>query len=167
MTSPTEGVIATSPGKSIIMGAGPTPYDSLVTSVATQIINNTEQIGTPASSGVLTSLMAASDSSPSTKSDFSDRVPEEKGPTEESATQNDVTYSTKNNNSSDLNSSTKTVSVPLTVKEISEEKPVKIGDMVVPPGPAPPVTGMVPQEMVKMTDNDLISYINPSCFDQG
>nr|CAD7433040.1 unnamed protein product [Timema monikensis] len=27
--------------------------------------------------------------------------------------------------------------------------------------------GMVPQELTQMSDNDLLSYINPSCFDQG
>lgn len=53
--------------------------------------------------------------------------------------------------------------VPVTVSEISR-RPHEMGDIA---GPAPPITGMVPQEMVKMTDHDLISYINPSCFDQG
>lgn len=53
--------------------------------------------------------------------------------------------------------------VPVTVSEISRRSH-EMGDIA---GAAPPMTGMVPQEMVKMTDHDLISYINPSCFDQG
>jgi hypothetical protein len=27
--------------------------------------------------------------------------------------------------------------------------------------------GMVPQELTQMSENDLLSYINPSAFDQG
>lgn len=57
--------------------------------------------------------------------------------------------------------------VPVTVSEISRQASQSVGEMALPPGPAPPLTGMVPQEMVKMTDHDLISYINPSCFDQS
>lgn len=62
----------------------------------------------------------------------------------------------------DATAPAETAPVPVTVSEMSQ----RIGDMVVPPGPAPPITGMVTQEMVKMTDNDLISYINPNAFDQ-
>lgn len=29
------------------------------------------------------------------------------------------------------------------------------------------VNTAIPQELTSMSDNDLISYINPSCFDQG
>lgn len=184
LAPPSDGVIATtsgvtlsgsrSPGKTIIMTTGPTPFDALVTSVTTQMMTNTEQICTTSSAGALTSLIGPSESSPTPKTvvanDFSDTVDESKNVTipnpEEPATQNDVTFSTKPDNASELNPAAKAMSVPLTVKEISDGAQ-KIGDMVVPPGPAPPITGMVPQEMVKMTDNDLISYINPSCFDQG
>lgn len=28
-------------------------------------------------------------------------------------------------------------------------------------------TGRLPQDITAMSDHDLISYINPSCFDQG
>lgn len=28
-------------------------------------------------------------------------------------------------------------------------------------------TNAIPQELTTMSDNDLLSYINPSCFDQG
>lgn len=28
-------------------------------------------------------------------------------------------------------------------------------------------TGTIPQDIATMSDHDLISYINPSCFDQG
>lgn len=31
----------------------------------------------------------------------------------------------------------------------------------------PQTTGNIPQDLTIMSDNDLISYINPSCFDQG
>lgn len=31
----------------------------------------------------------------------------------------------------------------------------------------PPTTGTIPPDLTTMSDHDLISYINPSCFDQG
>lgn len=31
----------------------------------------------------------------------------------------------------------------------------------------PQPTGNIPPDLATMSDNDLISYINPSCFDQG
>ncbi|KAK6622703.1 hypothetical protein RUM43_008545 [Polyplax serrata] len=88
-------------------------------------------------------------------------------PRPQSPVQNkDVSYSTKQEVESEMTSRIKSLSMPLAIKEMSESSQ-KMGEMFVPVGPAPPITGMVPQEMVKMTDNDLISYINPSCFDQG
>jgi len=32
--------------------------------------------------------------------------------------------------------------------------------------PQQPTTNAIPQDITTMSDNDLISYINPSCFDQ-
>lgn len=31
----------------------------------------------------------------------------------------------------------------------------------------PSTTGTIPPDLTTMSDHDLISYINPSCFDQG
>lgn len=152
-----DGVIAApmpqnhSTGKNMIMSSGSPAYEALVTSVAKQMLSAPEQMDTSPSTRSLSSLLRVSESSPTSK-------PETKS---ETSAQNDA-FNVKTEEASEPKSST----VPLTVKEISGGGQ-KIGDMVLPPGPAPPLTGMVPQEMVKMTDNDLISYINPSCFDQG
>ncbi|KAL0273832.1 UNVERIFIED_CONTAM: hypothetical protein PYX00_006408 [Menopon gallinae] len=136
-----------SPGKNMMMNQA--PFEALV---ATQMLSTP---GGPSAQG-LGSLLGVHDASPSTKNSASFKP-------EESNARSEGSFMSKTEKPSD---SMKSSTVPLSVKEISEGAQ-KIGDMVVPPGPAPPITGMVPQEMVKMTDNDLISYINPSCFDQG
>lgn len=134
-----------SPGKTMMNSA---PFEALV---ATQMLT------TPggASSQGIDSLLGVHDASPSSKNSTSFKT--------EEYSRSEGSFVSKTEKPPD---STKSSAVPLSVKEISGGAQ-KIGDMVVPPGPAPPITGMVPQEMVKMTDNDLISYINPSCFDQG
>lgn len=153
--------------------------DNLVTSVTTQMLSKSKKIDDSSSETCLNDLMTSSNSSPlaqSVTTPFSTAMtevksaalssPETQSQSQSPAQSKDIPYSTKTEVESDMNSRMKSSSVPLAVKEIPESSQ-KIGDMFVPAGPAPPLTGMVPQEMVKMTDNDLISYINPSCFDQG
>lgn len=169
---------ARSPGKSMLDTRADT-FDSLVTSVTSEILSKSEKVDNTSSANCLNSLISVPHSSPSTQplvNSFPTSISEVKTttlcaseaqskPPQSPPQPKDISFSTKTEDESKLTSQLKSPSVPLTVKEISEAAQ-KIGDMIE-AGPPPPITGMVPQEMVKMTDNDLISYINPSCFDQG
>lgn len=70
----------------------------------------------------------------------------------------------------DMDTRPRKMSEPMTTDQniqVPQTRPPMVTNVTTSTTTNPPTTGTLPPDLTTMSDHDLISYINPSCFDQG